>query len=38
LFTIVNLGITAESSRIWYASKFGAESIAQRWRMVPFVY
>jgi 3-oxo-5-alpha-steroid 4-dehydrogenase 3 / polyprenol reductase len=38
LFTIVNLGITAESSRKWYAEKFGAERIAGRWRMVPFVY
>jgi 3-oxo-5-alpha-steroid 4-dehydrogenase 3 len=38
LFTIVNLGITAESTRGWYAEKFGAERIAGRWRMVPFVY
>jgi 3-oxo-5-alpha-steroid 4-dehydrogenase 3 len=37
-FEIVNLGITAESTRKWYAKKFGERSIKGRWRMIPFVY
>ena len=38
LFTIANLAITAESTRAWYAQKFGTEIIEQRWRMVPMLY
>jgi 3-oxo-5-alpha-steroid 4-dehydrogenase 3 len=38
VFTTVNLGVTAESSREWYVLKFGEEKIKGRWRMVPFIY
>ena len=38
LFTAVNLAITAESTRLWYSQKFGADMIEERWRMVPFLY
>ena len=38
IFVTVNLGVTAETSREWYAKKFGPESIHDRWRMIPLVY
>jgi len=37
-FEIINLGVTAESTRSWYCKKFGAENVSGRWRMFPFVY
>ena len=37
-FEVINLGVTAESTRAWYAKKFGSESVKGRWRMVPYVY
>lgn len=37
-FVVSNLGVTADSTRKWYAEKFGAEKVAGRWRMVPFIY
>ncbi|KAH0541352.1 hypothetical protein FGG08_004190 [Glutinoglossum americanum] len=38
VFTTVNLGVTAELSREWYAMKFGEEKIEGRWRMIPFIH
>jgi 3-oxo-5-alpha-steroid 4-dehydrogenase 3 len=38
LFTATNLAITAESTRLWYSEKFGADKIKKRWRMMPFLY
>ncbi|KAI9817607.1 MAG: hypothetical protein M1832_004611 [Thelocarpon impressellum] len=38
VFVVVNLGVTAETSREWYVGKFGAESVKGRWKMIPFVY
>ena len=38
IFAATNLTITAESNRKWYADKFGAEKIAIRWRILPYVY
>ena len=38
LFTATNLAITAESTRLWYSGKFGADKIKKRWRMVPVLY
>jgi 3-oxo-5-alpha-steroid 4-dehydrogenase 3 / polyprenol reductase len=38
IFTAINLGITADFNREWYAKKFGEESIEGRWRMVPYFY
>ncbi|KAI9884611.1 MAG: Set3 complex subunit with deacetylase activity, meiotic-specific repressor of sporulation proteins [Watsoniomyces obsoletus] len=38
VFVLTNLGATAESTRLFYQKKFGAESIRKRWRMIPFIY
>lgn len=38
LFVSVNLGVTASTSKEWYARKFGKERVARRWKMIPFVY
>jgi 3-oxo-5-alpha-steroid 4-dehydrogenase 3 len=38
VFTTSNLALTAESSRQWYANKFGAEKIKGRWRILPFIF
>lgn len=37
-FVIVNLAAAADSSRKWYAQKFGTELLQNRWRMVPYVW
>ncbi|KAK0124559.1 hypothetical protein ONS95_009507 [Cadophora gregata] len=37
-FVVSNLGVTADSTRKWYVKKFGAEKLAGRWRMVPYLY
>ncbi|KFY23945.1 hypothetical protein V493_05550 [Pseudogymnoascus sp. VKM F-4281 (FW-2241)] len=37
-FEVINLSITAESTRVWYGEKFGAKSIEGRWRIFPYVY
>lgn len=37
-FEAINLGITAETTRVWYSEKFGAKSIEGRWRIFPYVY
>ncbi|KAH8663667.1 3-oxo-5-alpha-steroid 4-dehydrogenase-like protein [Tricladium varicosporioides] len=33
-----NLGVTADSTKEWYSAKFGAKSMENRWRMIPYVY
>lgn len=38
LFVVVNLGITAQSSRQWYAQKFGEAAVAAKWNMIPYVF
>lgn len=38
IFVSVNLGVTADMSREWYARKFGAEKVAGKWRMIPLIY
>lgn len=38
VFVAVNLGATAHGTKQWYAQKFGAEQVAGRWKMVPFVF
>ncbi|KAA6407952.1 MAG: 3-oxo-5-alpha-steroid 4-dehydrogenase [Lasallia pustulata] len=38
IFVSVNLGVTADISRDWYAQKFGADKIAGKWRIIPLVY
>ncbi|KAK0623428.1 hypothetical protein B0T14DRAFT_427666 [Immersiella caudata] len=37
-FVLVNLGLTASSTRQWYANKFGAEAVVRRWNMIPFIF
>ncbi|KAK0450053.1 protein DFG10 [Armillaria borealis] len=38
VFTAVNLGVTAETTRQWYVEKFGEDKVTALWRMIPFVY
>lgn len=38
LFVLVNLGVTASTSKEWYAQKFGKEKVEGRWKMIPFAY
>ncbi|PKY04616.1 protein DFG10, partial [Aspergillus campestris IBT 28561] len=38
VFVAVNLGITAGTTKQWYAQKFGKGSVQERWKMIPFVY
>jgi 3-oxo-5-alpha-steroid 4-dehydrogenase 3 len=37
-FVASNLAVTADSTRKWYIEKFGIEKVADRWRMIPYVY
>jgi len=37
-FVVTNLGVTADSTRKWYIEKFGAEKVAGRWRMFPYLF
>ena len=38
IFVVVNLGVTADGTKRWYEEKFGADKVAGRWRMIPYVY
>lgn len=38
LFVAVNLGATAQGTKKWYSDKFGAEKVAGKWKMIPFVF
>ena len=38
VFVAVNLGATAQGTKSWYSAKFGAEKVANKWRMIPFVF
>lgn len=38
LFVAMNLGATAGNTKQWYAEKFGADKVADKWIMIPFVY
>lgn len=37
-FVAVNLGVTARGTKSWYIDKFGADKVASKWVMIPFVY
>ncbi|KAL1882018.1 hypothetical protein VTK73DRAFT_3000 [Phialemonium thermophilum] len=37
-FVAVNLGVTAGETRRWYVSRFGPESVAGKWNMVPWIF
>lgn len=38
IFVAVNLGATAHGTKKWYAEKFGADKVAHKWKMIPFVF
>jgi 3-oxo-5-alpha-steroid 4-dehydrogenase 3 len=38
LFVLANLGATASGTRQWYINKFGLESVAGKWNMIPYVF
>lgn len=38
LFIVVNLSITANTTKTWYAGKFGQDKVAGKWRIIPFLY
>ena len=37
-FVLILLGLTADMNKDWYGKKFGAEKVASRWRMIPFIW
>ncbi|KAM3515578.1 hypothetical protein MY11210_000756 [Beauveria gryllotalpidicola] len=37
-FVVANLGATAVGTRKWHVQKFGADAVASRWTMIPFVF
>ena len=37
-FVAVNLGLTAQNTKKWYAQKFGKDSVQDWWFMIPYVY
>ncbi|KAI9888828.1 MAG: hypothetical protein M1814_006231 [Vezdaea aestivalis] len=38
IFVLVNLSVTAESTKAWYAKKFGPDSVKGKPRMIPFIF
>ncbi|KAG5980468.1 hypothetical protein E4U55_003994 [Claviceps digitariae] len=38
VFVVINLGITASNTKQWYADKFGADKVADKWRMIPGIF
>ncbi|KZF22198.1 protein DFG10 [Xylona heveae TC161] len=38
IFVVINLGVTAGTTREWYVQKFGEEQVRGKWRMIPFIY
>ncbi|AEO70655.1 uncharacterized protein THITE_2122302 [Thermothielavioides terrestris NRRL 8126] len=38
LFTFTNLAISAKTTRDWYSEKFGADKVAKKWNILPFVF
>ncbi|KAJ0422417.1 hypothetical protein BJY00DRAFT_75048 [Aspergillus carlsbadensis] len=37
-FVVVNLGITASTTRQWYRQKFGEEAVRGKWNMIPIIF
>lgn len=37
-FVVVNLSITAGTTREWYIAKFGEESVYDKWNIFPLIY
>ncbi|KAF2767055.1 hypothetical protein EJ03DRAFT_329472 [Teratosphaeria nubilosa] len=38
VFVIANLGVTAHGTKQWYERRFGADAVAGKWRMLPFIF
>ena len=38
ILTVINLGVSAGTSKEWYAQKFGSEKVADKWKMIPGLY
>jgi len=38
LFTFTNLAISAKTTRDWYSEKFGADKVAKKWNILPFIF
>lgn len=38
VFVIVNLGVTADSTKRWYEQRFGRAAVKGRWRMIPWLW
>ena len=38
VFVTVNLGVTANGTKKWYAEKFGEDSVKMKWKMIPWVF
>ncbi|XXH04685.1 hypothetical protein Hte_011107 [Hypoxylon texense] len=38
LFVAVNLGVTANGTKKWYAEKFSQEMVRGKWRMIPLIF
>jgi 3-oxo-5-alpha-steroid 4-dehydrogenase 3 len=37
-FVVTNLSVTAAGTRKWYVDKFGADSINDKWNMIPLLF
>jgi 3-oxo-5-alpha-steroid 4-dehydrogenase 3 len=38
VFVVINLGITASTTKQWYSEKFGVDSVRQKWKMIPGIF
>jgi 3-oxo-5-alpha-steroid 4-dehydrogenase 3 len=38
VFVCVNLGVTADGTRQWYAQKFGEEKVLEKYRLIPRIW
>ncbi|KAI1364185.1 hypothetical protein F5Y08DRAFT_328898 [Xylaria arbuscula] len=38
LFVTINLGVTANGTRLWYSDKFGSNNVQGKWRMIPILF
>jgi len=38
VFVVVNLGVTASTTKKWYGQKFGKEKVENRWKIIPGMY
>ncbi|KAI9702207.1 MAG: 3-oxo-5-alpha-steroid 4-dehydrogenase [Bogoriella megaspora] len=38
VFVLSNLAVTADGTKKWYEERFGENSVAGKWRMIPYVF